>query len=151
MALSHWLESEPRAGLLSWASKTSLFMTQVNYCTKDRFNGWENIFSTQSSQITPFSLLRGVHWVKNIDFCMTQGEPKAFFSSSKFGQIRSNICGHAAEYLRFFSTRNICNPDSHPHMHKLCWINKSVLDLGCKNRIFPFTEVFKILSGHTGQ
>lgn len=39
MVLSHRLESEPRAGLLSWASKISLFMTQVNYYTKDHFNG----------------------------------------------------------------------------------------------------------------
>lgn len=54
MALSHWLESEPRAGLPGWASKTSLFMTQVNYCTKACFNGWENIFFTHSSEITHF-------------------------------------------------------------------------------------------------
>lgn len=52
----HWMESEPRAGLPSWASKTSFFMTQVNYCTKACFNGWENILSTHSSEITLFFL-----------------------------------------------------------------------------------------------
>lgn len=76
-------------------------------------------------------------------FYMIQIELKPFF--------RANVCGAPAKYLGFlhsqYSMRNIL---PQPHMHKLCWINKSVWDLGHKSNIFPFTEVLKIFSGQIG-
>lgn len=38
MALSHWLESEPRVGLLSWSSKTFRFTSQVSLHTRECIN-----------------------------------------------------------------------------------------------------------------
>lgn len=59
VVLSHQLESEPRTGLLSWASKTSLFMSQVSYYTKDHFNmGREEGFAAQSCENAYFFLLQ---------------------------------------------------------------------------------------------
>lgn len=65
---------------------------------------------------------------------------KAFFHNLKtwFG-IRSDECGHPAEYFRFY-TCDMCNTLSQPQIHKLCMINKPVLDLGCINNFFPFME-----------
>lgn len=133
MALSHWLELEPRAGLVYWASKTSLFMTQVNYCTKDHFNGWENICSTQLHVLFSVSVCRQGEKYR---FYMTHNEVKAFFMSSKFGQIKSNGCGRPTDFFLFFFA--ICVTHHHNHTCTNCiGLINLFLDLGNKNIIFP--------------